>query len=543
MNIFEKVVKSSKEKTPVSTELSSNAEVQALIAKERARHPRPFKAYSRGALEGMGTVGDILSLTGYPTGQAPPAEKIKAERESKLLGPEKEKDFAQSIIAEAAEPDLAPPLTLAGSSEINEFLNMLDIPKEEIRPIEKFMGRWGRFTGATPGMPGGFATGGTSALAGQAAEEAGLGPTGQMIAEMGGGLRFKRPSLQQMTKIKQPRVVTKKIAPNKAGAITEQRLASQLEKVNDQAADIAKDIGKHNRPFKVISEAIEKKLPIDSKFEKSFEGLENISKAANIPLKDVSILDNFLKTELSKYQSTGAPTFMSNLIEKEINGWLTGGKNELYPAYRRYRLNNQRIKEIISDPNFPRAFRGEAIGFFTRMNDAIASSIEASLPQNSGWMQTFKGLNEMYGAFKNTQLAKKILDPLLNKNIDDKKLNTFLSNSRNWEDLERFLGPQETSNLKDVLIDLQTARTGLQSMKRLPPIWNAMMEKGLAGVVLGKSIGALLSLPYATKWAIGRYFSSPEFAGNLKELSKSIAEQNVPLIIRTMKRIEEQSED
>jgi hypothetical protein len=541
MNIFDKVIKTKKE----PNEISESSEIQDLIEKERSRHERPFKAYSRGVIEGTGTLGDLLSLTGYPSGQVAPAEKIKAERESKLLSPEKEKEFAQSIIAEAAESDIAPPFlgTPATSRQVNEFLNMLDIPKEEIRPIEKFMGRWGRFTGATPGWPGSIGAAGTAALGGQTAEEIGFGPVGQTLAEIGVGLRFQKPSLSKIAKIDQPRIVTKKMEPGKAGAITERNLASKLDKVNDQAAEIAKDIGKKNKPFQIISEAIDKKHPIDTKFEKSFEALEDISKKANIPLKNTSSLDNFFNTELAKYEGTGAPTFMSDLIKKEIDGWMKSGKNELYPAYRRYRLNNQRVKEILSDQNFPRAFRSEAIGFFGRMNNAIASSIEASLPENSGWMKTFRGLNDIYGAYKNTQLAKKILDPLLQKTIDDKKLNSFIGNPRNWEDIERFLGPEESTKLKDVLIDMQTARTGLQSMKKIPPVWNTLMEKGVIGALTSKGFAALLSLPYATKWAIGHYFSAPEFSTNLKELSKAINNQDVSLIIRTMKKIEEENKD
>ena len=546
MNIFDKVISKKKSPTISSSINEEDEEARSLIEKERSRHERPFKAFGRGAIEGTGTLGDILSLTGYPSGQVAPAEKIKAERESKLLSPEKEKEFANSIISEAAESDIAPPFlgTLPTSKDTNEFLNMLGIPKEEIRPKEKFMGRWGRFVGATPGWPGSIAVSGTGALGGQAAEEAGFGPMGQMIAEIGSSLRFpKKPSLQKLNKINQPRVVTKNILPNKGGAITQQRLESQLSRVNREAAEIAKDIGSRNKKFSVVSEAIDKKYPIDKKFDAAFDTLENISKAHNSHLKNTKPLYDFLDAELSKYANTGAPTFMSEFIKKEAEGLLKSCKNELYPMFRRYRLNNQRFKEVRTDPNFPLAFKTEALCYLSRMNKAIDESISQSLPKDSSWTKSFRGLNDMYGAYQNTKTVKKILDPILQKTVDDKKLKSFLSNTSTWEEMERFLGPQEASNLKEVLTDLQQARSALQSMKRMPGIWEGLKEKGMLGALGFKTLAALLSVPYATKWAVGRYFSSPEFATNMKELSKALLEENIPAISNALKKIEEKDKE
>ena len=51
MNIFDKVIKTKKE----PNEISESSEIQDLIEKERSRHERPVKAYSRGVIEGTGT--------------------------------------------------------------------------------------------------------------------------------------------------------------------------------------------------------------------------------------------------------------------------------------------------------------------------------------------------------------------------------------------------------------------------------------------------------------------------------------------------------
>jgi hypothetical protein len=109
--------------------------------------------------------------------------------------------------------------------------------------------------------------------------------------------------------------------------------------------------------------------------------------------------------------------------------------------------------------------------------------------------------------------------------------------------MERFLGPQEASNLKEVLTDLQQARSALQSMKRMPGIWEGLKEKGMLGALGFKTLAALLSVPYATKWAVGRYFSSPEFATNMKELSKALLEENIPAISNALKKIEEKDKE
>lgn len=537
-SIFDRM-KAPKEQKDIEQE-----EAEQILAKQRSRSERPVKAFTRGTVEGgLGSYGNVASLVpGYKPGRVFPGEQALIEREASLLSPEKEREFAEAVIAHAAESDVGLPArgTLPTSSQIDKFLELAGIPKEEEADIERYAGRVGRIYGGSEalGLPLGLKTSAISGLGGHLVEEAGGGPIPQALAEIGLSLKSgKVGSKAAPTKIKQPRIVTKDVPPEKAGTISSARQKAVVEKLDKQAVRLSEDVVKDATDFKKISAEIEKKSPIQENFNKFFDNLENFSHEANVPLRDVKPLNDFLAKEARLYEATGAPTFMSKLINQEINGWRAAGKDELYSLYRRYRLNNRRIREIMSDPTFPFSERKEAIGFFTRMNEAITGSLERSLPEDSQWLKLFKSGNESYSNYLNTLEVKRILDPLMKGDLTNKQLTRTLESDRFWRSAERILEPQKAQELRTVLTDLQQARNAIMSMKESPEILNSLLKYGLTKQFIGDFLSKIMSVPKMIKWGMGRYYSSPEFDKNLKEFLKAFSENNAEAIASSINKL------
>lgn len=416
-------------------------------------------------------------------------------------------------------------------------------PAEEKGTPEKFAGRYGRIFGF-----GGFFNPVASLIptvAGQAAEELGAGPKVQSAVEFLTGLKGagKGKSVQQTGKIAQPRVATKGVSPKEAGKITSSRLSKQVERVNEEASELAKDIGKGNKKFEMISGSIQKGEPIKDRFNKFFTNLENYTHANNQPLNNLKPLDNFLSNEAKLYQQTGAPTDLSQFVMNEIDQWKSSGSNNWYNLFRRYRLNNQKSQELARNPNIDPSIRRQKMSFLSRMNESIGETFKNSLPPNHPWINAFEQSNNAYSSYQNTLQAKRVLDPLISKNMPDAQLTNFINNPRVWEDLERFLGPKDSNGLKSILTDLQTARRALKGMQKFPKGVALLKELGKGALL--KSVGlsklyALMQLPNALKWAVGRYYSSPSFQGNLHEFVSALTENNVQGAFRALENMKEE---
>lgn len=518
----------------------------------KPKENKPVGAFSRGAVEGgLGSYGNIASLIpGYESGQVLPGQQAQHQLESNA-SPEQLPGLAEG-------GDVAPHYgTLPNSEQVSKFLDMLGIKKQEESTQEQGLGRFGRSFGGAASIPGiglktAFSTAFTGSGLAELAKSLGASPKVQNITEILGSLRAGgNTPVKQLGKIKQPNISAKNISAKSAGFITPDRLTQQLAKVGEDASKIASDIGSSSPTFKTISNSIKHGAPIQKKFDNVFSGLEDVAQHFNPPI-NTSKLDSFLTKEAAQYSKTGAPTGLSTFVNSEVQGWQKEGASSLYNVYKRYRLNNQRIREIIdSTPSYQKmsALQKQQISFLSRMNDSIKDSFKDSLSSNlpavpgqtgnqsSLWLKTFEDSNKAYGNYQNTKMATKILDPILHGNITDKQITSFLGNERNWEDLERFLGKDETSKLKGVLQDLQLARNSLQSIPK-KEVSGDLMKHALFYMIpkLGP-VMSLLSLPKAWQWAKGRYSSSTEFQSSFHDLAKALSEKNIPAIRRASEEL------
>lgn len=516
----------------------------------------PIGAFARGTAEGLlGTYGSLGQLVGRPPASPLPGQQALFQAEAAAT-PEQLAGFGTSDIS----PEYGNLPTIA---DVNKFLNMLGLPKKEESPAEQGFGRFGRgFGGAlAAGVPPGVAasTSFTGAGAAELGKAGGLGETGQSILEILGSLRI--PALgpvQQAARIRQPRMVERAIQPRQAGFISPEQLQSQLNRVGQEAADIAGTIGAQHPTFQNISQAIEHGAPIAQRFNQVFEGLEQTARHFN-PQLNTQTLDNFLTQEAGRYAQTGAPTELGQFITGEIQGWMQQGGRGLYNLYRRYRLNGERIGEILD--SVPRSetlsrTQRQQINFLTRMNDAIRDTFTSNLGTNqpaipgqggiNQWLNTFTESNRAYSNYLNTRLARRILNPIMQGNVTDRQITGFLADNRNWEDLNRFLGPEETGRLRELLTDTQRARNALNAMPQRDVAAEAMRH-GLASLVLrhvpgGKLLSGAISLPRIWQWTRGHYHSRPAFQRNFREMTDAIVERNLPAFKKSIDKLAEEKE-
>lgn len=423
---------------------------------------------------------------------------------------------------------------------------MMGKPLPGSEALTQATGRFGRIYGGGGFLNPAVALGATGA--GEAAKGLGLGETGQNIAEIAASLRGAGPGapVQQTGKIAQPRIVTRGTPVKQAGSITKNRLTQQVNRVNEEAAELAKNIGQGNQKFQKITGSIERNEPIQARFNKFFTDLENYTHANNQPLQNIKPMANFLSNEARLYQQTGAPTDLGKFVMGEINGWRNEGSDNFYNMFRRYRLNNQRIGEIGRDFNIPSPLRNQQISFLRRMNDAIGETFRENLPKDNPWLQAFEQSNEAYSSYKNTEQAREVLQPLLQKSMTPAKAQQFLDNDRYWEGLTRFLGKEEVGSMRQILQDLIQAQSALKSMQRFPEGMEFLrsLAPGIAlkEVGLGK-IAALLQFPKAYKWALGKFYSDPSFQGNWHEFVQALAKRNLPAALQAARKLGEPEEE
>ena len=393
----------------------------------------------------------------------------------------------------------------------------------------------------------------TGTIAGHLAKKLGAGETLQGLAEAAGTLRIKGPPAIE-GKISQPRAAIRPIEPSKMGFITPDRAATQLSKIDHEAADIAKTIGQKNQIFRSVSESIKEGQPIKERFNKVFDSLEKTAREYN-PEINAKPLNQFLKTEASLYEKTGAPTQLSRFVTDQIQGWQKEGSNSLYNMFRRFRLNNQKTGELYREMP-PGQARDQMINFLQRMNNSISESFHGALEKGqpglvpkgqaipeSLWLKAFDESNRAYGVWKNTQQVNRILDPLLQKNLTDQQLSSFIKNPRPWEEVSRLLGPEESQKLKSTLMDVQKARDAISNIKqqKLAPI----LLKGFLFSkvpVLGR-FSNLFSLPSLWNWVKGRYYSDPEFPQKFHEFTESLVEQNPAAIQKSVQSFNEEGKE
>lgn len=517
---------------------------------------KPIRAFARGALEGaLGNYGDILSIIpGYPSGQQLPGQKAKHEYEAGLS----DLDFA----AVAGDDDIAPYIApLPTRSQVDKILTEQGFPKIENTEAEKGLGRFGRLSGSAATIPGvgvgnALKTGFTAAGAGELARKAGFGEFGQSVAEIAGGLRYRGKPVTPVEKIKQPRMSKGNTKPRDAGFITPEHYEKQIAKIGEEAAIIAEDIGKENKNFQTISRSINRGDPIQERLNEKFSALEETAKNLNTPI-DTKPLDTFLVNEAHKYAGTGADTELSKFINEQVNGWQKSGGNGLYSLSRRYRLNNEKWREIKDAANVTKSLSTadrQKMNFLTRMNDSIKESMKGTLQNEKSlaipgqgaetslgnkWFQAFEDLNSANSQYKSTLTAKKILDPILKNDVSEKDLNRFLANRRNWEDINKFLGPEETQKLHTLVEDVVKARNALGSLKQ-KDIVSESIKNSVLGLIGGKKLAAALSVPKFWGWAKGRYYSSPEFQQNFHELVQGIIESNLQVVNNAISKIHEE---
>lgn len=429
------------------------------------------------------------------------------------------------------------------------------LPSQE-KGAERFVERAGELAPIVATGPEGLAAKGiqlgTGALAGHLAEEAGFGKTGQGIAEAGGisipglakaGIKRAKGLLTRQTE-KLPSGLTKLKAleakkPERA-SLESIKQKEAIKKLNTEASGLTQKSVEKNIP---IYKEIEKGFDFPQHFEQRFGELQKTAEKAN-PQINITPVSELLDKTREKYR--GIPSLHADAIKvgKEVRAFGDRPQTGLRSLYRIYRSNNQKLKHI-----YETAFTGgkqkEYADFLVDMNKAIAKSFEETLPKDSAWMNSFRGLNKEYSQFQATKKALSELKPLLGGNPSLEKLERFANDEKTFKKLSMSMGPNGAKEIRQIATDLKQSR---DAIKKIPVKDLSGFEKAYPLIYLipgMKFIGAAFTAykgAKSAKYLYGMYLSTPARRRAYQESLRALISRDLPAYVKATEVLKREME-
>lgn len=455
-----------------------------------------------------------------------------------------------------------------GGATLNQLLPKGPIPEElaerafeEVLPsqekgAEKFIERAGELAPIVATGPEGLGAKGlqvgAGAIAGHLAEKAGLGKTGQGIAEAGAlsipglakaGFKTAKSALTRETE-KLPSGLTKLKAleaknPERA-SLESIKQKEAIKKLNTEASGLTKKAIEKNIP---IYKEIEKGFDFPQHFEKRFGELQKTAEKAN-PEINITPVSELLQKTREKYR--GIPSLHADAIKigKEVRAFGNRPQTGLRSLYRIYRSNNQKLKHI-----YETAFTGgkqkEYADFLVDMNKSIAQSFEQTLPKESAWMDSFRGLNKEYSQFQATKKALSELKSLLGGNPSLEKLEKFANDEKTFKKLSMSMGPNGAREIRQIATDLKQSK---DAIKRIPVKDLSGFDKAypLAYLIPGLKFIAAGMTAYkgikSAKYLYGMYLSTPATRRAYQESLRALISKDLPAYIKATAALKNEME-
>jgi hypothetical protein len=361
---------------------------------------------------------------------------------------------------------------------IHEYAGSEGIKKRITEPLrEKFLGipneaelstRGARKAGQLlPYVSPGKALLGTAAYLG--AQEAGLGPTGQAIAEAVGTLS---PSVVKGAKsffsgskvpktmasgLQQPRAVGAKFP--QLGTIPKEFQKEAIDNLNAQASKLTKSTLENHAP---LIKDIEKGVDFQEKFKKDFGTVKKLADKYN-PTIDITPLSDLMQDARKSFQGIPKLSPQSIKIKKEAKAFSNHPPTNLKDLLSTYRENNKKLSDIFEKSKIYGKNK-EYTGFLQAYNQEIARSIKNTLPKDSPFVKLFENSNSEYSNYLKTLKSKAILEPLLGKNITPSKIERFATDVGLQKRLAVSLGDQGAKEVAQIANDLKTARNSLKGI-------------------------------------------------------------------------------
>lgn len=374
------------------------------------------------------------------------------------------------------------------------------------------------------------------ALAGQLAQEEGMGELGQGISElvgMGipGGIQAGTRKIRQLATReaeKLPSGLTKLRALDtkspQLGILSSHRQKKVLGKLDQETSKLTKGIIEKHLP---LSQEIEKGVDFEKKFHKGFGNLQQIASKAN-PEIDITNISRFLRETREKYRGIPSLHPQGKKVIQEARIFSNKPETSLKNLYKIYRSNNQKIKDIYETSRIT-GKQKEYVDFLTDFNRNIVKSLERTLPQDSKWLNSFKNLNKEYGAYQGTLKSTNVLRPFIKGEITPGKLEMFANNPKIQKQLALSMGEQGANEITQLAQDLKASRMALKKIPKTK--WHTWTVHFPLGYFI-PGLGKLTAGVNISRLAWGHFLSTSAKRKATSEALKAIQRNDLPSYIK-----------
>ena len=373
-----------------------------------------------------------------------------------------------------------------------------------------------------------------STLTGELAKAAGLGETGQSIAEAAG---FALPglakaggkavkSLVKPVEEKLPSGLTKPRAAEakfpKAAYISKERQGAVIDKLNEQAAELGqKSVEKHVP----IVKQIEKGVDFESKFQKDFENVQQMAEKAN-PEINITPISELISQVRKKYSGIPKLHPEGKKVVEEMKAFGNRPQTSLKNLLKIYRSNNQKIKNIYETSKIT-GRQQEYVDFLVDMNKKITESFKKSLPEDSAWLKKFEQTNAEYRNFQNARKVVSQLKGLLSETPTRSEIERLAENKKVQDKLALSMGEEGSKEVIQIAKDLKTAT---QSLKKIPKTeltkFDAVFPLYFLIPWVGKAFGAVKAIK-AARYGYGWFLSTPSTRIAFEDALKALSNQDL----------------
>lgn len=390
------------------------------------------------------------------------------------------------------------------------------------------------------------------AITGQAAKSAGLGETGQGIAEaVGTGLPgllktagrktlsflkgTPEPVEQMASGLTKPRAVDSKHA--KRALITPEKQQKTIAALDEEATGLAKQTLEKRVP---LLKQIEEGADLEGKFQKGFGELQKAAEKHNPTIDTTPIYDLVSKT-YGKYRGIPKPHGDAVKILNEMSALRKRPQFDLKNLLKIYRSNNQKRRHIFETSRITGSQK-EYVDFLGDFNRAIEKSFETTLPEDSAWMNQFKNLNAQYGKFKQASKSRDLLRSVFGESPNPDSIRKFADDVKKQQKLSMSLGKEGAEEISQIAKDLKRAT---QAIKQIPARELSVWDKAfpLAVFIPGyHGLGGIAAIPKYLSWmrrAYGSILTSPKSRKAYNEVLRAIISKNPAAYEKAAHELEE----
>lgn len=300
-----------------------------------------------------------------------------------------------------------------------------------------------------------------------------------------------------------------------------------ITKLNKEAAELSrKSLHKHLPLAKKVEQGMDSSI-----LNRNFEHLDKAAYRSNA-LVDLEPVESLLDGYIEKFKGIPSPHSDAKKIILEIRNFRKKPPNTVNKAYKTYRSNNKKLKEI-SETAFVTGKQAGYAKFLRDQNKAIADSFRETLGKDHAFVQYFDMLNNQHAKLRTAENTLRELEPVLEgRNLTPKALAKLAYDPKTQKKLTAISkNEQFVKEISDIAKDLSVAK---EAIKNIPKSSLSKYDAVLPLTFLIPGIGPILKaigIPYESvkisRHLVGYFLSRPETRRAYKQALDALIKNDI----------------